>query len=101
MEIRIHRVGSITFGIILIIFGIMYMVHMFLPIVPLELIFRLWPCILIMLGIEVLLANSRAKVQFVYDKMAIFLTFAIVFFAMLMAGIDFIWQHTVTEFIIR
>lgn len=101
MENRIHRVGSITFGIVLVLFGMLYLVHMFLPQLSIEMIFRLWPCILIILGIEVLLANCRTKIRFVYDKMAIVLTFAIVCFSMFMAGIDFAWQHAITEFVIR
>lgn len=97
MENRIHRVGSITFGIVLILFGTLYLLQLFLPGLSLELIFRLWPCIFIILGIEILLANSRAKIQFVYDKMAIFLTFVMVCFAMLMAGLDLAGQYALAE----
>lgn len=86
---RTHKVGTITFGCTLIIFGALFSAHMFLPDVSYDFIFRLWPCIFIILGIEVLLSNFKLKsTQFVYDKTSIFLLIVLCFFAIIMACVD-------------
>ena len=91
--VHIHRTGTITFGITLIFFGVLFLVHMVFPVLDYEMIFRLWPCILILLGVEVLLANRKEQVQFVYDRGAIVLLILLMFFTMTMAGIDVMYTH--------
>lgn len=91
--VHTHRTGTITFGITLIFFGVLFLVHMVFPALDYEMIFRLWPCILILLGVEVLLANRKEQVQFVYDRGAIVLLILLMFFAMTMAGIDVMYTH--------
>lgn len=96
-SVRIRRVGTLTFGCMLLVFGTLFLVHIFVPWLDYEVIFRFWPCILIFLGIEVLAGNYKAskmmgegcQVQFVYDKTAILLTIFITFFSMAMAVADF------------
>ena len=73
-EVRTHRVGSITLGSALVLFGILFLVHLFVPVLTYEIIFHIWPCIFILLGIEILLANRKKNVEFVYDGKAVFLT---------------------------
>lgn len=90
---RVHRIGSITFGTSLIVFGILFLLHMLMPAFNYEFIFRLWPCILIILGLEVLVGNYREGVTFIYDKTAIFLIIVLSFFSMLMALADFLMQN--------
>ena len=92
--IRVHRVGSVTFGSVLVVFGILCLLHGFLPAITYEIIFQLWPCILIILGIEVLIASAHGTVRFVYDKTAVILLFIVTFFVMVMAGIDFAIEHS-------
>ena len=93
MEItRTHRVGSITTGIMMIAFGVMFIMHLFFNSISYDLIFKLWPIILIGLGIEVLLSNL-AKDKIVYDKGAIFLMFMLAIFAMGMAGAEWMYTH--------
>ena len=93
-EVRTHRVGSITLGSTLVLFGILFLVHLFVPVLTYEIIFHIWPCIFILLGIEILLANRKKNVEFVYDGKAVFLTIILTFFAMLMAGVHLprCWQ---------
>ena len=86
-NIRTHRVGTITTGISLIAFGIMFLLHLFVDSISYELIFNLWPVIMIGLGIEVLL-SSFSKEKIIYDKAAVILMFFVAFFAMSMAGAD-------------
>ncbi|SFB71719.1 LiaI-LiaF-like domain-containing protein [Butyrivibrio sp. YAB3001] len=85
--IRVHRVGSITTGISLIVAGIAFLMHMFFGIISYEMIFKLWPVIIIGLGIELLISNIRTD-KIVYDKAAIFLLIIMTFFAMGMACAD-------------
>lgn len=98
---RTHRVGTLTFGGILIMFGLLFLIHIFVPALEYGTIFRLWPCIFIFLGIEVLIGNWKTArlekedepVNFVYDKAAILLIISLTFFAMIMAAVDYSMQH--------
>ena len=93
MEIsRTHRVGTITTGIMLIGFGVLFILHLFLSTISYEFIFKLWPLTLIGLGVEILLANF-AKDKVIYDKGAVILMMLVTFFAMGMASADWIFTH--------
>jgi hypothetical protein len=80
----------------LLLFGVLFLIHVFWPGLDYEVIFRCWPCIFILLGLEVLVGNHKAagmaeegqQVQFVYDKAAILLLICMTFFAMVMAVAD-------------
>lgn len=85
--VRTHRVGSITAGASMIIFGILFLVHLIFDYMSYTTIFSLWPIILIGLGIELLLSNFLEK-KIVYDKAAIFLMITMALFAMIMAVVD-------------
>lgn len=86
---KTYRVGTITLGIMLVVFGVLFLVHMVMPMLPYHFIFRLWPVMIIALGVEILLANAKSEqVTFVYDKGAIFLMIIISFFSMSMATME-------------
>ena len=99
--IRIRRVGSVTFGVVLIVTGILFLLHLFLPAMNYVMIFRLWPVILILLGAEVLLGcrhkwyevldekgNIKEQQKTVYDVTAIMLTLVLTCFAIGMGVVD-------------
>lgn len=92
---KTRRVGSVTCGILLIVFGVLFGVHLFFPALSYEMIFRLWPCILIALGIEMLLSAKKSGEEEVikYDGAAIFLTVILAFFAMGMGVVEFCMEH--------
>lgn len=90
---KTHRIGSVTFGAGLILFGSLFLVHLFIPALSYELIFHLWPCLFILLGVEVLIGNWRNSEKFVYDKPAIALTVFLTLFAMGMGLIDWCMQQ--------
>ena len=92
--IRTRRVGTVTLGLLLIFFGVLFMIHMIYPVLNYEFIFRLWPLVFIVLGGEVLAGSFRADERFVYDGAAIFLMIVLVAFAMTMAGADWMLAHT-------
>ena len=56
--VYIHRVGTITAGITLVLTGVLFLVRLFFPFFDPYEVIRFWPVLLIMLGIEVLLASS-------------------------------------------
>ncbi|PXV96019.1 hypothetical protein C8E03_101652 [Lachnotalea glycerini] len=90
---RVHKVGTITLGIVLVVFGLLFLAHMLIPSFHYELIFKLWPIILIILGLEVLLVNAKSRNEtFIYDKGAIFLIIIISFFSMSMATMELLFQ---------
>ena len=86
-DFRVHRVGSVTAGIIMISFGVMFLLHSVFHLITYELIFSLWPVIIIGLGIELLLSNLLTR-KIVYDKAAVCLMIIMAFFAIGMAITD-------------
>lgn len=87
---KTHRVGTITLGGMLVTFGVLFLLRIFLTSLSFELIFKLWPVIFIFLGIEILMANFREQQEkLVYDKTAIALIIVLSFFAMGMAIAEF------------
>lgn len=87
---RTHRVGTVTLGISLVGIGVLFLLHMFFSEISYQFIYKVWPVIFILLGIEILLANGKSKEkEFVYDKTAICLVAFLMIFAMLMAVIGF------------
>lgn len=91
--IKTRRVGSVTLGIVLIIWGSLFLLSMMFPALNYEMIFRLWPLMFISLGIEVLVSSRRPDERMVYDGAAIFILVLLVVFAMGMAGIDWLFVH--------
>ena len=93
--IRIHRVGSITAGFSMIVWGIMFILHEINIIADVALILKLWPLILVGLGIEILWFNARDK-NIVYDKGAVFLMVIMTCFSMIMAIADVCMNYVTT-----
>ncbi len=92
--LKTHRVGTITLGGLLVTFGVLFLLRLFLVDLSYEIIFRLWPVIFIFLGIEILVANFRQKAEsLLYDKTAFALIIILSFFAMGMSIVDFIMTH--------
>ena len=89
---RTHRVGSITTGISMIVFGVLFTLHLFTGFMDYEMIFKLWPFILVGLGIELLISNVLTE-KIVYDKAAVFLMIVTSLFAMCMASADIFFQY--------
>lgn len=96
MNYRVRRIGSVTFGVTLICYGILFLIRVFVPNLKYHIIFQCWPVVFILLGIEILVENSRCRRQeekFIYDFPAIFMLAAMLFFAMIMAVIDYAMQY--------
>lgn len=84
-----------TCGVLLILYGVLFVIHFFIPGLSYEMIFRFWPVILIALGVEMIL-SERKKAEDVllkYDVGAIILTIVLAFFAMGMGVVEFCMEH--------
>lgn len=92
--IKGRRVGTFTTGIILIMFGIMFLVRIIFPSINYLMISSMWPLILIILGIEIIVAYLLNKEEIMkYDFGAIVLIILVSFFAMGMGGMEYIINH--------
>lgn len=89
---RTHRVGSVTLGLMLVIFGAVFLARIFVPSLSYDAIWHLWPCTLISLGIEVLISTVHAE-RSRYDGWGILLIFLITIFTMGMAGIENMYHY--------
>lgn len=81
-NLKIKRVGTITFAVSLIALGILIFVSQISSNYTLELALKLWPLTLIMLGGEILWNRYRSKEEDVvikYDLLSIFLVFIVLF----------------------
>lgn len=92
--IRSRRVGTFTLGIVLFLMGALLLLHLFFPALNYVLIFHLWPCIFIILGIEIIVSLFWKKEDvFKYDFAAIAIIILMVMFTMGMALVDFVITH--------
>ncbi|WFR59724.1 hypothetical protein QA584_11745 [Anaerocolumna sp. AGMB13025] len=89
---RMHRAGTFTLGFGLIIFGILFMIRIFTNIISYQTVFKLWPFIFILLGGEILIGHRKEE-TIVYDGAAIFLIMVLTFFAMGMAGMQYLFEN--------
>lgn len=89
-----RRVGTFTLGIVLFLAGILLLLHLFVPAINYVFIFHLWPCIFIILGIEILVSVILRKAEaFKYDFAAIIIVTMMVVFTMGMAVVDYVITH--------
>lgn len=96
--IKGRRVGTLTAGIVLVIFGTIFLLRTFMPAFNISWIISFWPVVLILLGIEIIAAyaiNKEEKMQ--YDFAAIMLVIILSFFAIGMAGVEFLIQNAHTH----
>jgi len=93
-----RRVGTLTLGGVLILYGVAFLLHSFVEGLSYYLIFKLWPVIFLVLGIEVLFASIRWKdVEFKYDFPAILIICILLVFAMGMAGMDWLYTREMVD----
>jgi hypothetical protein len=72
-----RRIGTLTFGALLIVFGILMILQMFINTDILRYVIKLWPVIFIFYGIETIYFATKKDVKIKYDIGAFILTFFI------------------------
>lgn len=96
--IKTHKVGTLTLGAMLVTFGVLFLLRIFLPDLSFEFIFKLWPVIFIFLGLEILYSNFIQKVEkLIYDKTAFALIIILSFFAMGMSVVELVIENINTH----
>jgi len=91
---RGRRVGTFTTGILLVMFGIMFLVRLIYPSIDYLLIASMWPLVLIILGIEIIVAYIINKEEIMkYDFGAMFLIIMVSVFAMGMGCLEYVITH--------
>ncbi|MFA5675083.1 MAG: hypothetical protein WDA65_00990 [Christensenellales bacterium] len=84
-----RKVGTLTAGVSMIVFGFLFMIRLAIPSVTFRLIASLWPLILILLGIEVIIAYVRNKEgQVKYSACSVVIIITLTFFAIVMAAVQ-------------
>ena len=94
MMIKGRRVGTVTAGIVLVVFGWLFLLRIFIPSLHNTFIISLWPLIFIFLGIEIILSyiiNKEEKMRF--DFGAVVMIVLLMLFAMALAGAEFVVAH--------
>lgn len=89
---RTHRVGTTTCGLVLVLYGILFLLRWALPFLNYGIIFELWPVVLIMLGLEILIGCTGRRSQkrnFKYDFGSVLIILVMMGFSMIMAAVDY------------
>ncbi|MBD5453218.1 MAG: hypothetical protein HDR30_02685 [Lachnospiraceae bacterium] len=89
---RTHRVGTVTCGLMFIVYGTLFLLHTIMPKFSYGILFDLWPLILISLGVEILVSCTRKNQEerkIVYDFPAVLLVMFLVLFVVIMAAADY------------
>src|SRR5574344_2088757 len=89
------RVGTYTFGAMLILIGISVLIMTFTKMDFVKYILMLWPILLIGLGIEILYLNSKSNIKVKIDFISIILMCIVLFFT----GIFSIGNYFVNKFL--
>lgn len=79
-EKKERRVGTYTFGVMLIIVGISVLIMTFTKLDFFRYLLMLWPVVLIGLGIEILYLNSKSNIKMKIDFVSIILMGVVLFF---------------------
>lgn len=77
------RIGTLTFGIMLILFGIVMILQIFIKTDIFRYVLTLWPLIFISLGIEAIYYACKIDIKIKYDVWAVILTFMVLGFGLL------------------
>lgn len=88
---KTRRVGTVTVGLSMVAFGVMFLLCSVFGIMAYQTVFALWPAILIVLGME-LLVFSFFQGKLVYDKCSVFIMILMLFLSAGMAAVDVCWK---------
>lgn len=92
--IKGRRVGTFTTGIVLVVFGIMFLLRLIYPNFNYLIIASMWPIIFVLLGIEIIVTYLTSKEETIkYDFGAIVLILMLSTFAMGMGCMEYVITH--------
>lgn len=86
---RSRRVGGLTLGITLVVFGLLFLIRTITHAISYTFILKLWPAILILLGCEVLVSYLWDKEgNYKYDGFSVLILVVMSFFSLSMAVVE-------------
>ena len=92
--IKGRHVGTFTTGIVLVMFGIMFLVRLVYPSINYVIIASMWPLVLVILGIEIILSRLVNKEGIIkYDFGGIFILITLSIFSLGMGCMEYIITH--------
>ncbi|WP_298843678.1 LiaI-LiaF-like domain-containing protein [Clostridium sp.] len=92
--IKGRRVGTFTTGIVLVMFGGMFLLKLIYPSIDYLKISSLWPVILVLLGVEIIVSCLINKDEIMrYDFAAIILIIILSLFSMGMGCMEYAITH--------
>ncbi|MSS62471.1 LiaF transmembrane domain-containing protein [Velocimicrobium porci] len=92
---KTHKIGTFTLGITLILFGILFLLHVFAIPISYELILKLWPIMFIFLGTEILYHYFRFRDEpLSINGGSIFILFLVGCFSAFMAFAELFFEYT-------
>jgi hypothetical protein len=83
------RVGSFTFGIMMILIGVNILLQTISNLDLFRFTLSLWPIVFIILGIETLYYTYKKDVEIKYDILGIFTIFIVLFLGIIFSGINY------------
>lgn len=93
--IKNRRVGTLTAGVSMVIFGFLFLLRLAMPtLITIRLIASLWPIVLILLGVETLIAyavNREDKMR--YDAGSVALIIVLSLFTVFMAAAQMAMEY--------
>ena len=92
--IKGRRVGTFTTGIVLVMFGVIFLLRLVFPSINYVIIASMWPIVLVILGIEIILSCFVNREEIIkYDFGGIFILITLSIFAMCMGCMEYIITH--------
>ena len=83
------RVGTFTFGLTLVLFGICIIVQTIFPFDMVKILLLLWPITFISIGIETIYYLTKKDIQIKYDFLGIILTLFLLFIGGVFSAINY------------
>lgn len=94
MNNRTRRVGTLSAGVVLVGFGVVFLLRMALPTLSFGAVLSFWPIVLILLGFEMMYSYIFCKDTAVkYDGGAVAILLLLCVFAMCMAGGELVLEY--------
>lgn len=85
--IKNRRIGTLTAGISMVVFGVLFLLRLAIPAITIHLIVSLWPIVLIFLGSEIIIAYVCNKEgQMKYDAGSVIIIIVLGMFSISMAA---------------
>lgn len=85
----VRRIGSFTFGIMLILIGLNILLETITTLDLFRFTLSLWPIVFILLGIETLYFTNKKNVELKYDFLGILTIFVILFLGIIFSTINY------------